>query len=135
MFLITGAPQGSKAEILSTVYVIGAVRYVFLQCPQHQAAPEGQRAAIEHLGCRRLLIRFLSQSLNDPRFLYAALMGQWRYSLHADKLTATMQIAERVYSLAQEQYDAALMIGAYRSLAVTLLYLGDFESARQSPTA
>ena len=48
-----------------------------------------------------------------------------------DKLTTTMQIAERVYSLAQEQNDPALMIGAYRALAGTLYFLGDFESARQ----
>ena len=73
----------------------------------------------------------LCQSLNHPRFLYVALMGQWRYSLHTDKLTAAMQVAERVHSLAQEQNDAALMIGAYRALAITLLYLGDFESTRQ----
>ena len=58
-------------------------------------------------------------------------MGQWRYSLITDKLTATMQIAERVYSLAQEQNDPALMIGAYHALAATLYYLGDFEAARQ----
>ena len=42
-----------------------------------------------------------------------------------------MQIAKRVYSLAQEQNDAALMIGAYRALACTHLHLGDFEAARQ----
>jgi tetratricopeptide (TPR) repeat protein len=48
-----------------------------------------------------------------------------------NKLTATMQIAERVYSLAQEQDDPTLMIGAYNGLACTLYYLGDFESARQ----
>ena len=42
-----------------------------------------------------------------------------------------MQIAKRVYSLAQEQNDSALMIGAYRALAVTLYFLGDFETARQ----
>jgi hypothetical protein len=42
-----------------------------------------------------------------------------------------MQIARRVYSLAQEQNDSALMIGAYRVLAVTLYCLGDFETARQ----
>jgi adenylate cyclase len=42
-----------------------------------------------------------------------------------------MQIAKRVYSLAQEQNDSALMIGAYRALAVTLYILGDFETARQ----
>ena len=42
-----------------------------------------------------------------------------------------MQIAERIYSLAQEQNDSALMIGACTTLAATLYYLGDFESARQ----
>ena len=42
-----------------------------------------------------------------------------------------MQIAKRVYSLARDQNDSALMIGGYRALAVTLYYLGDFESARQ----
>ena len=74
----------------------------------------------------------LCHSLNRPLLLYATLMGQWRYSLITDKLTATMQIAKRIYSLAQEQNDPALMIGAYRALAGTLFYLGDFEAARQS---
>ena len=44
-------------------------------------------------------------------------MGQWRYSLMTDKLTAAMKIAERVYSLAQEQNDATLMVGAYAALS------------------
>ena len=73
----------------------------------------------------------LCHSLNRPLLLYVALIGQWRYSLMTDKLTATMQIAKRVYSLAQEQNDSALMIGAYRALAATLYFLGDFEAARQ----
>src|SRR5262249_21131312 len=73
----------------------------------------------------------LCHSLNRPLQLYVALIGQWRYSLHTDKLTATMQIARRVYSLAQEQKDSALLIGAYRALACTLYFMGDFESARQ----
>ena len=42
-----------------------------------------------------------------------------------------MQIAKRVHSLARDQNDSALMIGAYRALGVTLHYLGDFESGRQ----
>ena len=37
-----------------------------------------------------------------------------------------MRIAKRVYSLAQDQNDSALMIGAYRALAVTLYYSGRF---------
>ena len=73
----------------------------------------------------------LCHSLGRPLLLYVALIGQWRYSLMTDKLSAAMQIAERVYSLAQEQNDPALMIGAYSALAATLYYLGDFESARQ----
>jgi predicted ATPase len=73
----------------------------------------------------------LCHSLNRPVLLYVALMGQWRYSLMNDKLTATMQIAERVHSLAQEQNESALMIGAYRALTATLFYLGNFEAARQ----
>ena len=37
-----------------------------------------------------------------------------------------MQIAKRVYSLAQKQNDPALMIGAYRALAVHALLFGRF---------
>jgi Anaphase-promoting complex subunit 5 len=48
-----------------------------------------------------------------------------------DKLAAAMQIAERICSLAQEQNDAALMIGGYAALSCTFYYLGDFESGRQ----
>ena len=73
----------------------------------------------------------LCHSLNDPRLLYMTLSGHSRYTLMTDKLSAAMQIAERMYSLAQEQNDPALMIGAYQSLAVLLYFLGDFESARQ----
>jgi predicted ATPase len=73
----------------------------------------------------------LCRSLNRPLLLYVALIGQWRYSFTTDKLTAAMQIANRVYSLAQEQNDPSLMIGAYRALACTVSFLGDFEAARQ----
>jgi predicted ATPase len=41
-----------------------------------------------------------------------------------------MQIAKRVYSLARNENDSALMIGAYDALASTLLLQGDFASAR-----
>ena len=73
----------------------------------------------------------LCHSLRRPLFLCVALMGHWRYSLVTDKVTATMQIAERVYSLAQEQDDPSLMLRAYSALASTFYFLGDSESARQ----
>jgi Protein kinase domain len=73
----------------------------------------------------------LSHSLNRPLLLYSALMGQWRYAHATEKLATTMQIAQRVYSLAQEQNDSALLIGAYNSLAGTHYFMGDFESAHR----
>jgi predicted ATPase len=73
----------------------------------------------------------LCHSLNRPTLLYFALIGQWRYSFYTDTLTAAMQVAKRVYSLAQEQNDAAFMIGACRALSGTLYFMGDFESAHQ----
>ena len=77
-------------------------------------------------------VESLCRSVDRPLLLYAALMGQWRYSLTTDKLTASMQIAERVYSLAQEQNDPALMVGAYtRFGSHHSTILGDFETARQ----
>ena len=45
-----------------------------------------------------------------------------------------MKIAERVYSLAQERNDPVITVGAYRALAGTLFFLGDFESARRYAT-
>jgi predicted ATPase len=74
----------------------------------------------------------LCHSLHRPLLLCVALIGQWRYSLHTEKLTATMQIAERVHSSAQEENNPALMIEAYRALAVTYQYLGHFEAARRN---
>ncbi len=73
----------------------------------------------------------LCHSLNRPALLYSALMGQWRYSHIADKLSAALGVAQRVHSLAMEQNNSAVMIGACQALVSTLYYLGEFETARQ----
>ena len=63
---------------------------------------------------------------------YSTLISQWRYSLVTEKLTATLQIAKRIYSLAQKQNDPAPIVGACSALAANHCYLGDdFETARQ----
>jgi serine/threonine protein kinase/tetratricopeptide (TPR) repeat protein len=72
----------------------------------------------------------LSHSLGRP-LLLRALIGQWRYTFSTDKLSAAMQVAERLYSLAQEQDDPTLIIWAYNALAATNYILGHFDSARQ----
>jgi hypothetical protein len=79
-------------------------------------------------------VESLCHSLGRPLLLYVALIGQWRYILLTDKLSAAKQIAERVYSLALNQHDPTPMIWAYNALAVTRYFLGDFESARQYAT-
>jgi predicted ATPase len=63
--------------------------------------------------------------------LYSALMGQWRYSYIADKLSAALPVAQRIHSLATEQNNSAVMIGACQALVSTLYYLGELETARQ----
>jgi predicted ATPase len=73
----------------------------------------------------------LCHSLNRPVLLYSALMGQWRYSYIADKMSAALAVAQRIYSLAREQNNSAVMIGACQALVSTLYYLGEFETARQ----
>ena len=103
--------------------------FILMQAAQYLTATRGLGAPEARICYERA--EPLCHSLHHPRLLYLALMGQWRYSLMTDKLSATMQIAERVYSLAQEQNDPALMIGACNALACTLYFLGDFESTRQ----
>ena len=103
--------------------------FILMQAALYLTALRGH-ASLEARSCFERA-ESLCHSLNRPRLLYVALIGQWRYSLITDKLTATLQIAKRVYSLAQEQNDSALMMGAYRALAGTLFYFGNFESARQ----
>jgi len=104
--------------------------FILMQAGMYLTATRGLASPEARICYERA--EFLCHSLNRPLVLFVTLIGQWRYSLQTDKLTAAMQIAERVYSLAQEQNDAALMIGAYRALASTLYFLGDFESARQN---
>ena len=60
---------------------------LLLTATRGHSAPEG-RICYERVEC-------LCHSLDRPVLLYSALIGQWRYSLYTDKLSATMQIAKR----------------------------------------
>jgi serine/threonine protein kinase len=103
--------------------------FVLMQAGQYLTATRGF-AAREAQTCYGR-VESLCHSLNRPLIPYPALLERWRYSLVTDKLSETMRIAKRIYSLAQEQNDSALMIGACRALAGTLHFLGDFGTARQ----
>ena len=71
----------------------------------------------------------LCHALNRPHFLYVSLMGQWRHLCATDRVTARLQLAQRIYSLAQQQNEAAQLIGACSALADTNYALGDFKTS------
>ena len=122
-----GSPAGMGVE--GQILTAEDHLYILMQAALYLTVTRGFAAPEARMCYER--VESLCHSLNRPLLLYSALTSQWRYSLWTDKLRATMQIAERVYSLAQEQNDARLMMGAYRVLASTLYFLGDFETARQ----
>jgi serine/threonine protein kinase/predicted ATPase len=102
---------------------------VLMQAGQYLTDTRGHAAAEARLCYEHA--EPLCHSLGRPLLLCVALIGQWRYSLHTDKLSAAMQIAERVHSLAQAHRDAGLLMEAYRALGVTLYLMGEFGAARQ----
>jgi predicted ATPase len=103
--------------------------FILMQAGSYLTATRGMGAPEARMCYERA--EPLCHSLGRPLLLYVALIGQWRYSLHTAKISAAMQIAKRTYSLAQEQNNAALMIGADRALAATLYFWGNFEASRQ----
>jgi serine/threonine protein kinase/tetratricopeptide (TPR) repeat protein len=103
--------------------------FILMQAAPYLTATRGQGAPEARICYERA--EPLCHSLNHPRLLYVALIGLWRYSINVDKLSEALQIAELVYSLAQEQDDPTPIIGAYSALSLTLHFMGDFESARQ----
>ncbi|MBV8224717.1 MAG: hypothetical protein JO232_05955 [Verrucomicrobia bacterium] len=94
--------------------------FILMQAGLYLSATRGYSAPEVRVCYER--VESLCHSLNRPMLLYSALTRQFQYSLVTDKLTATMRIAQRIYALAQEQDDCALMIGANRCLAVTFYY-------------
>jgi hypothetical protein len=101
--------------------------FILMQAGQYLTAMRGMAAPEARICYERA--EPLCHLVGRPLLLYVALTGQWRYSLHTDKMSAALQIAERIFSLAHERNDAALEIGAYRALASTHYFLGNFEAS------
>jgi serine/threonine protein kinase/predicted ATPase len=101
--------------------------FILAQAALYLTATRGMGAAEARICYERM--ESLCHSVDRPELLYSALMGQWRYSLTTDKMTTPMEIAKRVYALAQDQKEFAC--GACTALAVTSYFLGNFESAQQ----
>ena len=101
--------------------------FILMQAGEYLRATRGL-ATPEAYTCYQRVEK-LCHSLNRP-MPASALIGQWMYSLFTDTVSKALQIAQRIYSVAQQESDATLMIGAYRALTASSYYLGDFESAR-----
>ena len=116
-----------KTGVKSESLTIEDRLFILMQSAMYLTATRGMGAPEGRICYERA--ESLCQSLNRPELLYVTLMGQWRYSFVTDKLTATNQVAQRVYSLAQKQGEPAFLMGAHQALAITHYYLGNFESA------
>ena len=123
-----GSPveQGVEGECLTVEDQL----FILMEAGLHLTITRGLQAS-EQQSCYERA-ESLCDSLSRPRLLPLALIGQWRYSLLTDKLTVAMQIAKRMYSLAQERNDSALLIKAHLALAGTLYWSGDFGAARKN---
>jgi tRNA A-37 threonylcarbamoyl transferase component Bud32/predicted ATPase len=120
--LVETAAEGQSLTAEDQLFILTQAG-VYLVAARGHSAP-GVRTCYERA-------ESLCHSLNRPLLLHTALTGQWRYSLMTDKLTGTMKIARRVYSLARKRNDTAQLLGAYRALAATLFFLGSFQKAWQ----
>jgi predicted ATPase len=122
---------GSFAETIVEGQSLGAEDqlFVLMQAGQYLTNTRGSSAPEARICYERL--ESLCNALDRPMSLYIALKGYWRYSLVTNKVSATMQIAQRIRSLAQEHNDSALKLGGYIALAVPLYFSGNFEGARQ----
>jgi predicted ATPase len=103
--------------------------FVLTQSGQYLLHTRGMSSPEAQICCERA--EPLCHLLKRPELLYSALAGQYHYSLMTDKVSAAIQIVKRIHSLAQEQNDPALIMGACQYFAVTFYYSGDFESTRQ----
>jgi serine/threonine protein kinase/predicted ATPase/GTPase SAR1 family protein len=120
---IDAGVEGQELTVEDQLFILMQAR-LYLTATRGLASPEARFC------CERA--ESLCRSLDHRPVLYSTLKGQFFYSLMTANLTATMQIAKRVHSLAQEQNDPALMVGAYECLAVTLYFCGDFYTAHES---
>jgi predicted ATPase len=103
--------------------------FILMQAGLYLTATRGFGAREAEICYER--VESLCQSLGSVAIPHSALMGQWRYSLATANLNATMRIAEKILSLAQEQNDTALLMGAYRAFSGTCYFLGNFELTRE----
>jgi hypothetical protein len=92
--------------------------FILMQPAQYLSHSRGLTAPEVQICYERA--ELLCHAFNRPLLMHVALIGQWRYSINTDKLSAARQIAERVYSFAQQQNDPTPIVTHY-SYSITAL--------------
>jgi hypothetical protein len=72
--------------------------FILAQSAQYLTAIRGMGSVEARLCCQ--CMESVCRTVDRPQLLYMALMGQWRYSLTSDKLSVSLQLAQRIHSLA-----------------------------------
>jgi predicted ATPase len=75
-------------------------------------------------------IKALCYALGETRSLYSVLTSDWMHCLVTAPLAVTLSKAEEILNLARQQHDAAMLIGAYRSLSDVTYFMGNFRLAK-----
>ena len=72
----------------------------------------------------------LCQQVGETPQLFPVLWGLWRFYNNRAEYQRARALGERLLSLAQQVHDAALLLEAHHALWATLLWSGEFASAR-----
>lgn len=80
--------------------------------------------------CTQRLKVLCDEHLGGSRSLYAVFTSNWMHALVSEPMENALRHAKDILSLAQKESDAAMMIGAYRSLCDTTYFMGSFARAR-----
>jgi predicted ATPase len=93
-----------------------------LQVTEGYAAPEAKRAYTR--------ARELCDQVRDSPLLYPVLWGLFIHHKARSELSTALELAEELYTLAQERHDPALSLQSHQAYAVTRLCLGEPAATR-----
>jgi predicted ATPase len=82
---------------------------------------------VEHAYARA---RALCEHVQDTQHVFPVLFGLWGFYHVRRELQTARDLAEHLLTLAQRQYDPALILQGHRALGDTLCWLGEFVAAQ-----
>ncbi len=115
---LSETPERAQQELALQI-ALGAP----LQATKGWAAPE--------MGKAYTRAQELCQQLGETPQLFMVLWGLWQFYVVRAEYKTGRELAEQLLSLAQRQQSAAFFVQAHNALGLTLVFLGEFVSARE----